>query len=177
MLKEVLQEDKKNEGRFNVVQGGEGWRTPEVTWMEMEEVEEEVFFVNTLQAGEPDSDAELEAEIARTERAIDDCFRRRSRRAGIAVGVPEGRPMKEEEGDCLSERLGNGLGVRAKRRREIEEMEEGAIETEIKKTEETLGKRDRVAGQRGPEEQIGKPASHHGHPVPSGRTGECLHCL
>ncbi len=59
----------------------------------MEDEEEEVFFVNTVQAEEVDSDVELEAEIARTERAIDDCFRRRARRAGIAVDVPEDRLM------------------------------------------------------------------------------------
>jgi hypothetical protein len=42
MLKEVPREDEKNEGRVNVVQGEEGRRTLEDTWMEMEEVEEGV---------------------------------------------------------------------------------------------------------------------------------------
>jgi hypothetical protein len=74
MLKEIPWESAKREGKVNVVQGEGGWRTPEDTWMEMEEVEEEVFFVNTLQKEGPDSDEELEAEIARTGRTIDDCF-------------------------------------------------------------------------------------------------------
>ncbi len=73
---------------MNVIQREEGWMTPEDTWMEIEEAEEEVVFVNALWAGEPDSDEELAAEIKKTERAIDDCFRRRAKRAGVAVGVP-----------------------------------------------------------------------------------------
>jgi hypothetical protein len=56
--------------------------------MEMEEAEEEVFFMNTLQVEESDSDKELEAEIARTEEAIDECFRSRAKRARIAVNTP-----------------------------------------------------------------------------------------
>jgi peptidoglycan/xylan/chitin deacetylase (PgdA/CDA1 family) len=108
---------------------------------EVEDEEEEVFFVNTVQTEEFDSDAELKAEIARTERAIDDCFRRRARRAGIVGDVPEDRPMREEERDQLSERLGDGIGVGAKRRREIEEMGEEALEAEIEKTEEVLEKK------------------------------------
>ncbi len=67
-VKGVPGKGEKKEGRVNVVQGEGGWRTPEDTWMEMEEAKEEVFFMNALQAGESDSDAELEAEIARTER-------------------------------------------------------------------------------------------------------------
>jgi hypothetical protein len=92
-------------------------------------------------AEEVDSDAKLEAEIERTEKAIDDCFRRRARRAGLAENMPEDRLMGEEERDQLSERLGNGMGTRAKRRREIEEMQEDAMEVKIKKTEDILGRR------------------------------------
>jgi hypothetical protein len=74
MLKGLPCLSKEKECKVNVVQGEEGWKTPEDTWMEMKEVEEEVFFVNTLQAGELNSDDKLEAEIARAEVAIDDCF-------------------------------------------------------------------------------------------------------
>jgi hypothetical protein len=76
-----------------VVQGEEGWRTPKDMWMEVREVEEEVFSVNALQVEEPNSDKELEAEIAKTEAAIDNCCRRRAMRAGIAVGETGGRFM------------------------------------------------------------------------------------
>jgi hypothetical protein len=108
--------------------------------------EEEVVFMNTLRAGEPDSDEELEAEIEKTERAIDDCFRRRAKRAGVVVGVTEGRRMNEGERDLLSEKLGDRIGARAKRRKEIEEMGEEAIGIEIKKMEETLRERVTVTG-------------------------------
>jgi hypothetical protein len=115
--------------------------------MEMEEAEEEVN-VNTLQAGGPDSDEELEAEIARTEKAIDDCFRRRTKRAGVAADTPEDKLMSESERDCLSEKLGDGLGVRAKRRKAIEEMSEEDMGNEIKKTEEILRERVGATGPR-----------------------------
>jgi hypothetical protein len=55
-----------------MVQGREGWRTPEDAWMEEEE--EEVHFVNVVQAQEVNLDEELMAEIARTEEAIDECY-------------------------------------------------------------------------------------------------------
>jgi hypothetical protein len=94
-----------------------------------------------LQAEELDSDEELEAEIARTEAAIDDCFRRRAKRARTAVGELGDRCMSEEERDLLSEKLGDGIGVRAKRRKEIEEMGEEDIQVKIKKTKDN---RERV---------------------------------
>jgi hypothetical protein len=93
MLKEVPCKSEGKEGKFNVIQGEGGWRTPEDTWMEMEEAEEEMFFINTLQVERSDSEEELEAEIARTEKAINDCFRRRAKRAGVAVDMPEDRLM------------------------------------------------------------------------------------
>jgi hypothetical protein len=74
--------------------------------MEEEEEEEEVHFVNVVQAETVDSDEEMMAEIARTEEAIDECFRRRARRAGLVVKGPEDRPLGEEERNRLSEKLG-----------------------------------------------------------------------
>jgi hypothetical protein len=130
-----------------VIQGEEGWRTPEDTWMETEEADE-VFFVNTLQAGGPDSDEELEAEIAMTEKAINDCFWRRAKRAGVAVDMPEDRFMSESERDCLSKKLGDGTGVRAKRRKDIEEMSEEDMGNEIKKTEQILRERAGATSSR-----------------------------
>jgi hypothetical protein len=104
--------------------------------MEMEEAEEEVFFVNTLKVERSDSEEKLEAEIARMEKAIDDCFRRRAKRTRVAVNTPKNRLMSESERDCMSEKLGDGLGERTKRRRKIEEMSEKDIGNEIKKMEE-----------------------------------------
>jgi hypothetical protein len=60
--------------------------------------EKEVHFVSVVQTEEVDSDAELEAEIAGTEEAIDDYFRRRAKRAGIVIEGPEDRPMDERRG-------------------------------------------------------------------------------
>jgi hypothetical protein len=54
-------------------------------WMEIEEVEEEVFFVNVLQETGPNSDEEMEKEIEGTEAAVYDCLRRRARRAGVSM--------------------------------------------------------------------------------------------
>ncbi len=97
MLKEIPCKSEEKEGKVNVVQGDGECRIPEDTWMEMEEAEEEVFFVNTLRAGVPDSDEELEAEMARTEKkAIDDCFWRRAKRAGVQVDVPENKLIERE---------------------------------------------------------------------------------
>ncbi len=42
MLKEIPCKSKEKEGKVNVVQREGGWRTPEDTWIEMEEAEEEV---------------------------------------------------------------------------------------------------------------------------------------
>ncbi len=69
-----------------MVRGREGWWTPEDAWMEEEEDEEEVHFINIVQAEEVDSDEELMAEIARTEKAIDECYLRRAKMAGITKG-------------------------------------------------------------------------------------------
>jgi hypothetical protein len=103
----------------DVIQGQEGRRTPDDAWMEEEE-EEEVHFVNIVRKEEMDSDEELATEIAKTEEAIDDCYRRRAKRAKIELGRLESGPLKEEERDKLSERLGDGEGVSVKRRKEIE---------------------------------------------------------
>jgi hypothetical protein len=87
VMKGTLQGRKKTEGKVNVIQGREGWRTPKDAWMEEEEEEEEMHFMNVVQAEEVGSDAELEAEIARTEEAIDECFWSRAKRAGIVIEV------------------------------------------------------------------------------------------
>ncbi len=141
VLKGTLQAGKKNEGKVNVVKGREGWRTPEDAWMEEEEEEGEVHFLNMVQAEEVDSDVELMAEIERTEEAMDECFRRRAKRAGLMIEGPEDKPMDEEEMDQLSEKLGDGKGANAKRRKEIGEMQVETMEAEIEEVEEILRKR------------------------------------
>jgi hypothetical protein len=56
--------------------------------------------------------------------------------------------MNKEERALLSEKLGDGVGVWAKRRKEIEGMGEEDIQAEIKKTEETVRKRVEASGSR-----------------------------
>ncbi len=97
-------------------------------------------------AGGRDSDEELAAEIARTEKAIDNCYRRRARRAGVELGELENRLLNKEERDKLSERLGNGEGARAKRRREIEEMQLETLEAEGEEAERTRARRRTTTG-------------------------------
>jgi hypothetical protein len=121
-LHELLKDMTQVKAESDVILGQEGRRTPDDAWMEEEEEEEEeeVHFVNIVQEEEMDSDEELATEIAKTEEAIDDCYRRRAKRAKIALGRLESGPLKEEERDKLSERLGDGEGVSVKRRKEIE---------------------------------------------------------
>jgi hypothetical protein len=115
-----------------VVQGGDGWRTPEEAWLEDErEAEEEVLFVNVMQAEVVDSEEEMADELKRAQVAVDECYCRRARRAGMDIGSMEGRLLSEEEKDDLSERLGDGEGARAKRRKKIEGMSIRELEDEI----------------------------------------------
>jgi hypothetical protein len=101
-----------------------------------------------VQAEKVDSDEEP-ANIARTEEALDECYQRRAKRAGVTMEGLEGRPISEEERDRLSERLGNGEGVRAKRRKEIEEMQLETIEAEVEEIEKTLARRRGITRPRG----------------------------
>jgi hypothetical protein len=105
------------------------------------EEEEEVHFVNVIQVDGADSDEELAEEITRTEAAVDDCYLRRARRAGLDLGDLGGKPLSEEEKDELSERLGDGAGVRAKRRREIDGMPVEELEAEIEEIKRSRSKR------------------------------------
>jgi hypothetical protein len=75
-----------------------------------------------LQAEATTSDEELEDEIRRTRAAVDECYRRRAKRAGISIEGTGNRLLTEEELDSLSERLGDGARARAKRRKEMEKM-------------------------------------------------------
>jgi hypothetical protein len=99
MLKGLPCLKKEQECKVNLVQGGEGWRTPEDSWMDLEDVGDKVYFVNVLLRGEEDevdqeavadlaktdSDKEMERELAVTEMAIDSNTRRRAKRAGVEV--------------------------------------------------------------------------------------------
>ncbi len=48
----------------------------------------------------------MREELKEAEAAVEACYRRRARRAGLAGMLPAGRPMTEKEHDTLSELLG-----------------------------------------------------------------------
>jgi hypothetical protein len=75
----------------------------------------------------------------------DACYQRRARRAGLGELLPVGMPMTERELDSLSELLGDGIGARAKRRKEIEQMTLAEMEAELGGVQAEI-KRRRSAG-------------------------------
>jgi hypothetical protein len=75
--------------------------------------------------------------------AVEECYRRRARRAGLEEALPD-RPMTEGELDMLSELLGDGAGSRAKRRRDVEEMTIEDMEAKLRETNEAIRKRRRA---------------------------------
>jgi hypothetical protein len=82
----------------------------------------------------------MDKELLQAKADVEECYRRRARRAGLDGTLPVGRPMTEKEIDDLSERLGDGVGGRAKRSREIEEMTIEEMETEIRETNALIRK-------------------------------------
>jgi hypothetical protein len=68
------------------------------------------------------SDEEMEEEIQKARVAVDECYRRRAKRAGLSVGGAADQLLTEVELENLSEQLGDGAGTRARRREEIEKM-------------------------------------------------------
>ncbi len=73
----------------------------------------------------------MQEEVKEAEATVDACYRRRARRAGLGELLPAGRHMTEEELDYLSEQLGDGIGARARRRKEIEQMTLAEMEAEL----------------------------------------------
>jgi hypothetical protein len=86
-------------------------------------------------------DEEIQEEIREAQAAVDACYRRRAKRAGIKGELPRGRLMTQEELDNLSEQLGDGPGARAKRRREIEWMSAAEMEAEAREVHEEIKRR------------------------------------
>jgi hypothetical protein len=76
----------------------------------------------------------MDKELMEAKAAVEECYRRRARRAGLEGTLPMGRPMTEREIDDLGELLGDRVGSRAKRGREIEEMMIEDMEAEIRET-------------------------------------------
>jgi hypothetical protein len=83
----------------------------------------------------------MQEEIREAQTAVDACYRRHAKHAVIKVKSPRNRIMTEEELDDLSEQLGDGVGARAKRRREIERMTIAAMEAEAEEAQEEVKRR------------------------------------
>jgi hypothetical protein len=94
--------------------------------------------------GMGDADFAMEKELEEAKAAVEDCYRRRARRAGLEGALPTGRPMSEGELDTLSELLGDETGSRAKRRREVEEMTIEEMEAELRDVKAEIRKRRRA---------------------------------
>jgi hypothetical protein len=96
-----------------------------------------------IRRGEPEeeatsSDKEMQEEIREAQAAVDECYWRWAEHAGIKVKFPRNRLMTEEELDGLSEQLGDGIGARAKRRREIERMSIVEMKARLKRSRRRL---------------------------------------
>jgi hypothetical protein len=80
---------------------------------------------------------------------VEECYRRRARRAGLEETLPVGRPMTDEEIDDLKWQLGyfgpaNRYGSKGtKRGREVIDMTIEEMEAEIRETNELIRKRRR----------------------------------
>jgi hypothetical protein len=81
---------------------------------------------------------------------MEECYRRRARRAGLEDTLPVGRPMTEEEIEDLQWQLGDfgpasGYGSRGKKRsqQEVIDMTIEEMEAEIQETNEAIRNRRR----------------------------------
>jgi hypothetical protein len=150
-LKELPCLKGEEECKVNLVQGEGGWKTPEESWMDMEEAEDEVYFVNVLHEEEPNSDDKMQRELEETKAAVDVSILRRARRVGVNVERSKVTRMSEAECDRICEEIGDQPGAQTKRRREIKDMNEEDIEAEIDRTEAAMVERAKSAarGKRG----------------------------
>jgi hypothetical protein len=88
-------------------------------------------------------------ELQQAKADVEECYRRRARRAGLEEMLPVGRPMMDEEIDNLKWQLGdfgpaNGYGSRGtKRSKEVIDMTIEEMEAEIQETNELIRKRRR----------------------------------
>jgi hypothetical protein len=88
-------------------------------------------------------------ELQQAKADVEECYRRRARRAGLEGMLLVGRPMMDEEINDLKWHLGgwgpaNGYGSKGtKRGREVIDMTIEEMEAEIQKTNELIRKRRR----------------------------------
>ncbi len=83
----------------------------------------------------------MERELEEAKAAVEECYHRRARRAGLEGVLPMDRPMSEGELDTLSELLGDEIRGKAKWRREIKEMTLEEMEVELGEVKAEVRKR------------------------------------
>ncbi len=135
------------------MRGGEGWRTPEDSWMELEDAQDENYFVNFLledEENKADPPPPRQTPSRRWKGSwqklsshrftyhIDSNIHSRVKGAGVEVPSPKDVTMSEAERDRVCEEIGNEPGLRVKRRKEIEKMGEDEIEAKIERTKEAI---------------------------------------
>ncbi len=89
-------------------------------------------------------------ELQQARAEMEECYRRRARRAGLEDSLPVGRPMTDEEIEDLQWQLGDfgpvgGYGSRGKKRsqQEVTDMTIEEMEAEIQETNEAIRERRR----------------------------------
>ncbi len=96
------------------------------------------------------SDEEMLGEVRETQAAVDACYPRCAKRAGLDGELPTDRLMTREELDNLSEQLGDGPGAWAKRKGEIERMSIAEMEAELRGVREEIKRKRSVGSSRLP---------------------------
>ncbi len=86
----------------------------------------------------------MQEELKEAEAAVEECYQRRAMRAGLAEMLPADRPMMEKELVTLSKLLGDGIGARAKRKREIEQMTLVEMEAKLGEVQAEIKRRRRA---------------------------------
>ncbi len=119
---------------------------------------------------------DLELQQARAE--MEECYRRRARRAGLEDTLPVGRPMTDEEIEDLQWQLGdfgpaNGYGSRGRKRtqQDVIDMTIEEMEAEIRETNEAIRQRRR----RAPWAHAEATVDAYGGRVPDDRPGRGFH--
>jgi hypothetical protein len=120
------------QGTHQAICAGNEEMTPKYQRQVIEEVEKATFA--------------MQEEIKEAEAAVDARYRRRARRAGLGGMLPVGRSMTEEELDNLSEQVGDGIGARARRRKEVEQMTLAEMEAELGGVQAEIRRRSAGAG-------------------------------
>ncbi len=96
------------------------------------------------------ADFVTDVELQQAKAEMEDCYRRRARRAGLEDTLPEGRPMTEQEIEDLQWRLGDfgpagGRGGRGRKRsqQDVIDMTIEEMEAELQETNKAIRKRRR----------------------------------